>query len=810
MATELDAGGGSGEALDQSHTVVVTPPLKTFHSAPLSADTRVYYDECNDELVVLQGSNFQISPLFHRSSKTLNRLNTENYCHAVGRAIRGVKRSLGKSWLAVLKSDKMISFYDLGPAKSRPFKYYYECKQNFQLGKAIVAQRRTNVVKDMFWLSDTAIFIVTTTALEIFRLHAPREQLQRVKHLATTVDYYSYNSRLKVFLCVNRSKPNWVKTFRVGQTTGIHKYNKLRIEDAVSQEHNPEACMQWYSFTGEKMPLYHMQIARVYGQTCLLHITTRQELVVYTLRVSSNSWDRTAVLNLYERSSFALSVVDNLILVHNLSNRITMIYDHRLGRSEYVSPVTAPMAMSVGPLPEGYRRMTVGTPTHDSTPSATSSAVRLRPPTVESLYNPAEVQYVHPDKVLDFNGGLYTIALNLPAIAAAFTDKRALLEFLMQRRKGRKEVMACIRSILLSNHPLSQLGGMFDVINAALARGLREHMAIGSDSRSSYYSIPRHSSMAAPSTSSASVGQPSPSPTPPSNPQPNPPQASSPSSTRDTIGSPTTTRGGESPMISPRTTPPESPKEASDDPPVTTVNGLIDAFDPSMVPAEMHTHPIEYPFIVVGSEWYTRDMVLVVEQVDIWRDVFTPVHEDRRLEPQYFNAAFMEYVRSLSVNQIRLKDELQRFLVDILIYSTPPNYPKLHQYLQYHVIEDTLPIALQLLKLEELYPPSFQLSLDMLCRLKAFPEIVEILITRGHLVRAVEIMNHNNVKNIDPSFILSRAADEDDPLVLSALVDLMKKYNVGVRGIQGMPPTERCPKFEEKYLKVLGVPVVWK
>ena len=95
----------------------------------------------------------------------------------------------------------------------------------------------------------------------------------------------------------------------------------------------------------------------------------------------------------------------------------------------------------------------------------------------------------------------------------------------------------------------------------------------------------------------------------------------------------------------------------------------------------------------------------------------------------------------------------------------------------------------------------------MLSREKAFPEIVEVLLSRGLLVRAVEIMIQYHVRNIDVQFILSKAVTSSDPLVLYSLCELLRKYNQTVRGIRGFSEKERCPEFEEQYAKVLGVPV---
>ena len=214
--------------LDNHHVIAVEHPLKVYRPPDMSnPNNRVVYDECNDELIVVQSNNIQFSPLYRRQEKQLNFDNVEYYGQEVGRKpVRGAKRSLNTSLLAVLRNEKEIVFYRLGLAKCKPIVVYI-CKQAFQLGKTIPgALRRTNVVKDFFWLTDTVVLIITSTAIETFVIthQSSSKQLQRLRHYATTVDYYSFNSRHKVLLCVNKDKPQLIKTYKIGIRQGISRY----------------------------------------------------------------------------------------------------------------------------------------------------------------------------------------------------------------------------------------------------------------------------------------------------------------------------------------------------------------------------------------------------------------------------------------------------------------------------------------------------------------------------------------------------------------------------------------------------------
>eukprot|EP01064_Diplonema_japonicum_P017070 TRINITY_DN2510_c1_g2_i1.p1 TRINITY_DN2510_c1_g2~~TRINITY_DN2510_c1_g2_i1.p1 ORF type:complete len:789 (+),score=138.31 TRINITY_DN2510_c1_g2_i1:90-2369(+) len=745
--------------LEEPHVVAVDAPLKVFNPPDTrNPNNKIYYDSCNEELVIVQGNNIQFSPLYAHG-KEVNCNNEVQEGQKVGKnPMRGAKRSFGKNYLAVLKSEREITFYKLKLPRCLPMTAY-SCKQAFQLGKAV---KRPNVVKDFFWLSDNVILILTSTAIETFTITSSSSSssregrtLQRLRHVATTIDFYSYHSKHKVLLCVNRDKPNCIKTYKIGSSSGINRYTKHKIDDSVAKEHHPDRCPVQHSFAGEKLPAYQFFITRLYGHTCFLHITIRQELVVYTLNTTLNSWEKTASLYLPDKAMYTLSIVDNLILVHNLNLRTTSIYDHKISTNS----ITASMPM-------GY-----GVQTTVPTGTGVACGVKGKEGINEWFYSD-EVKPILPDKLLDLNGRIYGLMVNLRSVVPAFSQKQALLRFLLQRKGSKKDALTCIAKTITSSLPLSTVGSMFDTIIVAMSRGVRESMT--ASAQRSARSIAGGST--SPTHSNTNTWASSTSPGPPVAP-------GSPIANGSSFG------GFEAPPTDP---------EIQEEPGVTI------CFTPPSDPVS-----VVYPFYSFSGDWYTSDHVLVIEQVDMLNDVFHKIHDTKPapISAGRFSAVFLEYARSLSAHQIRLKDVLQRFMIDLLIYTDPPDYPKLHHYLQYHVIEDTVPTALQLLKFEDRYPPSFQLALDMLSRERAFPEIVEVLISRGLLVRAAEIMIQYKVRVKDLNHILSKASTCSDPLVLHSLCVLLKKYNQSVKDVRGFTEQDRCVAFEDQYASVLGVPV---
>lgn len=74
-------------------------------------------------------------------------------------------------------------------------------------------------------------------------------------------------------------------------------------------------------------------------------------------------------------------------------------------------------------------------------------------------------------------------------------------------------------------------------------------------------------------------------------------------------------------------------------------------------------------------------------------------------------------MRSLGFYQMPVDYLISKMVIGVLVRDG--RWYQLHQLLQYHIIADCLPVACQLLSLQDTYPPTGQLALDMFKRLAA-------------------------------------------------------------------------------------------
>jgi len=188
---------------------------------------------------------------------------------------------------------------------------------------------------------------------------------------------------------------------------------------------------------------------------------------------------------------------------------------------------------------------------------------------------------------------------------------------------------------------------------------------------------------------------------------------------------------------------------------------------------------------------------IVIEQEEMYAHVFMPVEESGKKDPKYMVAVLTEYIRSLNFKKITVHSFLYELLIDLLVRNN--RFYQLHQFLQYHVISDSMHVACQLLSLETFYPPAYQLALDMLKRLsanhtKVYDHIVDILVIKGQLLQAMRFIKSHKL-DVQPHRFLEAADKSNDDKLLFYMV-----YNFFNRRKQIDASCEQYSKiYKEKF-----------
>ncbi|XP_067887130.1 regulator of MON1-CCZ1 complex [Heterodontus francisci] len=195
----------------------------------------------------------------------------------------------------------------------------------------------------------------------------------------------------------------------------------------------------------------------------------------------------------------------------------------------------------------------------------------------------------------------------------------------------------------------------------------------------------------------------------------------------------------------------------------------------------------------------------VIDQSDMYTHVLSVFTEKKQDLPHKFvSAVLMEYIRSLNQYQLTVQHYLYELVIKTLVQHSL--FYMLHQFLQYHVLSDSKPLACLLLSLESTYPPAHQLSLDMLKRLStANDEIVEVLLSKHQVLGALRFVRSiGSHDNISARKFLDVARQTGDAMLFYTTFKFFEQRNQRLRGSSHFTPGEHCEEHITHFKSIFG------
>uniref|UniRef100_A0A674HKC9 Regulator of MON1-CCZ1 n=1 Tax=Taeniopygia guttata TaxID=59729 RepID=A0A674HKC9_TAEGU len=200
----------------------------------------------------------------------------------------------------------------------------------------------------------------------------------------------------------------------------------------------------------------------------------------------------------------------------------------------------------------------------------------------------------------------------------------------------------------------------------------------------------------------------------------------------------------------------------------------------------------------------------VIDQSDMYTHVLSVFTEKKEAPHKFTIAVLMEYIRSLNQFQIAVQHYLYELVIKTLVQHNL--FYMLHQFLQYHVLSDSKPLACLLLSLESIYPPAHQLSLDMLKRLStANDEIVEVLLSKHQVLAALRfIRGIGGHDSISARKFLDAAKQAEDEMLFYTIFRFFEQRNQRLRGNPSFTPGEHCEEHVTFFKQVFGEQALMK
>lgn len=200
----------------------------------------------------------------------------------------------------------------------------------------------------------------------------------------------------------------------------------------------------------------------------------------------------------------------------------------------------------------------------------------------------------------------------------------------------------------------------------------------------------------------------------------------------------------------------------------------------------------------------------VIDQSDMYTHVFSAFTEKKAVSHKFVIAVLMEYIRSLNQFQITVQHYFYELVIKTLVQHNL--FYMLHQFLQYHVLSDSKPLACLLLSLESTYPPAHQLSLDMLKRLStANDEIVEVLLSKQQVLEALRfVRSFGGHDNVSARKFLDAARQTNDTMLFYTIFRFFEQRNFRLRGNPAFNPGEHCEEHVSYFKELFGEQTLMK
>lgn len=195
---------------------------------------------------------------------------------------------------------------------------------------------------------------------------------------------------------------------------------------------------------------------------------------------------------------------------------------------------------------------------------------------------------------------------------------------------------------------------------------------------------------------------------------------------------------------------------------------------------------------------------VVIEQSDMFTHVFSVFEEYKDIKYKFMVAVLIEYIRSLNQFNIPVQHYLYELIINILVHNNC--FYQLHQFLQYHVLGDSKPLACLMLSLESVYPPAHQLALDMLKRIQtANEEIIEVLLSKHQLLPALRfIRSVGIVDTVSSRKFLEAALSTEDSMIFYTVFKFFEQRNQKLRGSPRFQAGEHCEQYVKQFESQFG------
>lgn len=655
--------------------------------------------------------------------------------------ILSIRYSLDAKFIAVQRSDHEIQFWDRGSGET----FSQRCRSE------------SESILGFFWTDCPMcdIVFVKTSGLDLFAYNSESRSLQLVETRKLHVSWYVYTHESRLVLLASGMQCKIFNGFQLS-SAGIIRLPKFEMAMAKSEANNKPVLAAEDTF-----------IATIYGRIYCLQVD-RIAMLLHSYRFYRDVVVQQGSLPIYS-SKVAVSVVDNVLLVHQVDAKVVILYDIF---ADSRAPISAPLPL----LFRGFPRSNSSSlrPNREDTESSEVNVMSDH----EAIVYGDDWSFLVPDLICDVvNQLLWKIHLDLEAISASSSEVPSVLEFLQRRKleanKAKQLCLSIARTVILERRPVSTVSRAIDVLVSSYSHSVKTGTYI----------------------KGIKSGKTSPSIVP---------QSSGPRSSADVSASRVDAVGksikhesaagvdSELPNRFLNFSDSDSEDNVSFEPPRTTSNN-VQLFDGKLargklMGAETSGGEVRSSSLRSGNSPLDANVLEqqesqptspVISSDEMYSFVFAPVEEEMIGEPSYLVAIIVEFLRSANLEKVEVHPNL--YVLTIQLLSRSERYAELGQFVLNKILEPSREVAMQLLESGRQHSLTRKLGLDMLRQLSLHHDYVLLLVQDGYYLEALRYARKYKVSTVRPSLFLESAFTSNDLQHLAAVLRFFSDFIPGFR-----------------------------
>ncbi|KAJ8448118.1 hypothetical protein Cgig2_031842 [Carnegiea gigantea] len=741
-ASSSRASIGSSGSGALSHVYIQYPPMR----CSIPGSKGVFYDDGNKLLLSPtsdQVFSWKVAPFDPHAEPTSDSISDG--------PMLSIRYSLDAKFLAVQRSSHEIQFWNKETGRT----FSHKCRPE------------SESILGFFWTDCPTcnIVLVKTSGLDLSIYDSESQSLRLVESKRINVNWYIYTHESRLVLLASGMQ---CKSF-----TGFQGLpNPLPLGAPGVPYGEPSICL--LSSAGiVRLPKFEMLMAKseanskpvlaaedihvitVYGRIYCLQVD-RTAMLLHCYRFYRDAVVQQGSLPIYS-SKVAVSVVDNVLLVHQVDAKVVILYDLF---ADSRAPISAPLPL----LLRGYRRAGMGSFGLTSKDDESSGSKQTSDHEM-TLYKDGWA-FLIPDLICDTTDGLlWKIHLDLDAISASSSDVPTVLEFLQRRKleanKAKRLCLALARTMIVERRPVNIVSRAMDVLITSYSHAIKT---------GSYFKGMKAEK------SPASCTQ----------------RIHCPKSAAEDFTHTGDSRGGVLKIDSASEISNESHRrysmlsdsdsEGNVGPSSACRKGIMgtETFVAKVQPSSQLSGPTHVPLDVDKAE--TEDSHVTTAAIspdEIYLFVFAQADEEMGGDPSYLVAVMVEFLRSANLERIRIYPNVYVLMIKLLARSD--RFAELGLFVIDKIIEPSKEVAYQLLLAGRRHFPTRKLGIDMLRQLHLHHDYILSLCQDGYYLEALRYARKLKVVTIRPSLFLESACASNDSQRLATVLRFFADFIPGFR-----------------------------